>query len=173
MILESIRIIADALEDSTYGVNAQLPSLDIDSGDTVPENIKTFADETRDILVALDRVAEPLPSINVFLGGPIDAEPEVLTTTRDADVPITIRIALSNDQAQNGTRDIYYYMRAVEKCLRDLGSNANAADRSRNNVQYNEYTDWRIQRRFVKIDDANGAVTLQIDFTARVRDINP
>lgn len=173
MILETVRVVSAALENLTYGVNAQLASLDIDSGDTVPTNIVTIGNETEDFLVAMGRVVTPFPSLSVALDGDADLDGEVLTTIRDAEIPIAIRMGLSNDQAQNGLRDTYYYLRAVIKTLRDLSSNSNIADRTRNNICVAEILELTHRPLFREIEDTNGIVTGQLIVTYKVRDVNP
>jgi hypothetical protein len=173
MILETIRIVSEALENGTYGVNAQLSSLDIDSGDTVPTNIVKVGNETEDFLVAMGRVVTPLPSLNVALDGDVDLDPEVMTIVRDGDVVIAIRVGQSNDQAQNGMRDTYYYLRAIQKTLRDLSANGNIDARTRNNICVGEITEMIHRPLFREIEDTNAVVTGQLIVTYRVRDNNP
>lgn len=175
MLLETVRIFADGLGHATWGVNAQLPLLDYDAGDSQPENIATIADETRSFLVALERPAEPYPSLSVAINSPADLEPEVLTSTRDFEIPVRIRLGLANDQAQYGMRDTYYYLRAIQKSLRDFGANGTAPEafRTRNNVLMMEYTSMTHQPLFRMIEDAKGIVTGQLLVTVKVRDLNP
>lgn len=172
MILETVRVISDALGHLTYGVNAQLASLDIDSGDIVPTNIVKIANETENFLVALGRAAEPYPSLNVALDEDVELE-QVLTSHRDGTVTVAIRVALSNDQAHNGMRDTYYYLRAVAKTLLDLGSNSNVADRTRNNVCVGVLEELTHRPLFKELGDTNGLVTGQLIATYAVRDTNP
>ena len=173
MILETIRVVSTALSNGEYGVNAQLSNLDIDSGDTVPTNISKVANETEDFGVALGRVATPFPSLNVALDGDVDMDGEVQTTFREGEVTLVIRLGLANDQSDDGMRDTYYYLRAVEKTLRVLSSNVKEDDRKRNNICVAEILDMTHKTLFREIEDTNAIVTGQLVVKYKVRDVNP
>lgn len=173
MILETIRTVTDALVTGSIGVNAQLTSLDYDAGDSAPTNILTITDETENYLAALNRPAEPTPSITVALNADVDMDGEVMTSYRDGEIELAVRIALNNDQVQNGLRDIYYYSRAIEKCLRDLARNENASMRLRNNIQVQEILEMTHRPVFREVDDATTTLTGQLVVTWKVRDIAP
>lgn len=173
MIIETIRVVKDALADGTIGINAQLTTLDLDAGDSTPTDIATVTDETVNFEAALNRPSEPTPSVNVALNADVDLDGEVMTTFRDGEVELAIRVAVIEDQVHNGVRDIYYYIRAIEKCLRDLASNANAAVRLRNNVQVREILDMTHRPIFREIEDSGTTLTGQLVITWLVRDISP
>ena len=137
MILETIRMFADALATGSYGVNAQLTSLTYDGSDPRPASITTVADETRNNQVAIGRYPSDYPCLTVELdeGATVVMSGEIGTNNREAEIPVMVRYVQTNLEGDTGNQDAYYTLRAVEKCLAVFMDNVNASDRVRNYIQ--------------------------------------
>jgi len=171
MILETIRSLTDGLANATYGVNVKLTSVLLDGSDTRPSSIVTITDETRDAVVARGRLPEALPGIAVSLHDPVTADGEVMTSYRDGTITLAIRCAAQVSDTDKGNSSIYYIMRAIQECLKDYHSNANASDRLRNNVMIGECTDMQIHPPYHPNEDNIIAGGMTVTYS--VRDITP
>ena len=171
MILETIRLVANALATGSYGVNTQLSSLTLDVGDTVPPSLVTVVDETRNDEVAVGRYPETYPCLVVTLDGSVELQGEVTSNYRDAEVTVMVRYVQSNIETAQARTDCYYTLRAVQKCLKTFFSNLQAADRSKNNVQVIECLSFEHVPMFENINDT--MVTSGIRIKMFVRDITP
>ncbi len=128
MIVETLRLLTDWANDPTTGFAAKLALLTLDGSDTVPA-IGTIADETRNNLVALNR----LPSTNgiaVNLQQIPLLDGEVTINTRDGWADVLFRIGRTTADAMNAVRDTSYIARAGIQSLRDF----NASTRTRNGI---------------------------------------
>lgn len=172
MILESLRIVTDALRDPAYGVNAQLDGIPVDDEDAVPEQVVFIGDSTRDEEVA-EWIAPPrVPAIYVVQASPASLEGDSPTGRRDGE-----RIALGlwyigrdSDRARSNT-SAHYTLRAVVRTLDTLFSNVNAADRTRNSVSLIDLDSltWGEASASIGEKGASGAVVM----IARARDMAP
>lgn len=135
MILETIRMIADALESEVYGVNVQLQTLFINLEDTTPDDVEYVADETRDADVAVGRYPEAYPCLVVTLDGTVPLNGEVVSNYRDGELNIIVRYIHDSIETAKARTNAYYTLRAVQKCLRVFFSNLYAEDREQNGVQ--------------------------------------
>lgn len=171
MILETIRAVADGLANVTYGVNAQLQTIQKDGSDATPQNVVGVYDETRSDEVAVGRYPKAYPHLTVTLDGAVDLQGEVVSGNRDAEVTVLIRYVQKNVDSSMGRTDAYYTMRAVQKALKTFFSNAQAADRNRNNIQIIECQGFEHIQMFDNVDDA--MVTSGIRVTMFVRDAQP
>ena len=171
MILETVRMVADALAHSGYGVNVQLATLSLDGGDPVPSPIAVIADETRSPDVAVGRYPTTTPCLTVTLEGNVSLDGEVISDNRDADVTILIRYVTRDVDAASGNADVLYTLRAVQKTIRAFNSNTNAIDRVRNAIQILECLSMEHASLFDSIDDV--VCTGGVRVTFKVRDTNP
>lgn len=147
MRLELVRITADWLKDTTYGVNAKIPGVERDAGDAVPPLIADWTpesgpatiavfDETRHDWVARKQAPPARPALYVMAEGGVDLAGEVGTYIRDTTRPAVVIIRYVSDKADRAVQitDAEYTLRAVVRSLRELMRNANVAARTRNNV---------------------------------------
>jgi hypothetical protein len=171
MLLETIRMVADALANNTIGVNAQLATLTVDAGDALPASIVTVADETRNGQVAVGRYPTTLPCLTVTLNGQVELDGEVVSSYRDAEVSILIRFVTQDADTAQGNTNAYYTLRAVVKALREFNRNTNESLRSRNGIHVLECKSLTHVQLFENIDDAY--VTGGIEVTFHVRDTTP
>lgn len=116
MILETIRALADHLDDDTVGVGAKLATTPRDGSDPLPAT-PTILDETRSFAVALGRPPASLPALTLHLDSVIDLDPRSAQQTRDGQVAVLCRYVCREADVANGTRDAYYVMRALERSL--------------------------------------------------------
>lgn len=171
MIIEVLRLFTTGLLNSTYGINQQIGSLDVFSGDTVPPNVISISDESQNIVVANSRILKPMPSIAVVQAGPAELDPNVLTTVRDGEVTIGIRYYAENSQTQNIRRNALYTMRALEKFLQDFFNDTNDADRIINNIQVCAVLDLRHES--ITAFEEDNILIGQLTLTLLVRDTRP
>lgn len=167
MVKETLRLLTDALNHPTYGVNIQLDQI---AGSTAP-NVTAY-DETRNDQVAMGHNAEPYPSLNVVLAEPANMQGEVHTSLRDGiSLPIAIGYVGRNTDSAEGVCHLWDTIRAVQFCLRDWLRNENAADRELNNVQVVSCTEISVLPNMVGPNDA--LVPGGLIATLYVRDVYP
>lgn len=172
MLVETIRMVADFLQDGTGGVNQQLSGMTYDGSDTAPPSIVTFADETRNLTAALHRTPQSLPCLLVTIDDDTPLEPDVVSDIRYGEVTVLVRYISEDVETNEGNRDTYYTMRAVEKCLRDfLADNGGSTNRNRNGIQIVETVRMTHTRLFENINDKQ--VTCGLRVTFKVRDTQP
>jgi hypothetical protein len=165
MVKETIRMVADAITNETYGVNVFL------SGSGAPP-IASVGDETRDDEVAMGNPSKPYPSLSVGLGEPLQLEGEVMTAYRDG-IDLSIQIAYMGRDVKiaQGNTDMWDTMRALQKTLRQWLLNENAPDRELDDIQVINATGMEV------LPNASGPEDLVIPggiiLRLRVRDIAP
>lgn len=151
-----MRIVADWLQDATYGVNAKLDVLSYDSGDTQPSDIATVADETRNASAAVRRFdGLTLPALLVT-APEVEYRPAEMAQygeRSDSYVTVLIRYAertLAGDDAiTNGN----YIVKAIVASLRELHKNDNVASRTRNSVRLVSCEDLRELGLYEEVED--------------------
>lgn len=162
MIKETIRMVADALENGSYGVNEFL----------TPENrVASFGDETRSDVVAQGMPLEPYPSLNVTLAQPAEFEGEVRTSYRDGfDITIQVSYISKSAKMAEGNAHMWDVMRAVTKTLRRWLSNESAGDRELDGVQVIACTGIEISPPLSVSDDS--VIPASLVIRLRIRDID-
>lgn len=171
MILEVIRMVADALGHDEYGVNAKIAALPVDEGDSAPSTVVTIADETRNGDVARGRFPSGRPCLTVMLHQSVELDPEKQQGIRDGEVDVVIRMVVEDVESENGNRDTYYVLRAVKQTIAAFMDNANVADRSRNDIQIKQVLGMQAVTQFQRVED--GIITAAIVLKLAVRDIQP
>lgn len=173
MLLEAVRIFADALDDVSYGVNAQLPDIERDAGDPQPPDIRWVKDVSRDQGAVEGRLPSDWPGIVVGPSGfAARAEGQVTTEKRDAeDVGVTAEWVSGKSDLADALRDGLYTLRAIQRTLDDLFEAAQDADRSRNNCRLLNAQDLEFGE--IIIDDDAGRVVLPTTIRFYMRDDNP
>lgn len=169
MELSALRALTDWLNDATYGVNAKLAALDLDSGDSAPAALVTIADETRHPLVARRRPPDT-PSIGVWLHDKWDLEGEVFTVARDTvgeGIPVHIRIATSEAYTDRGIRTLYYYARAVRLSVRDWLRNDNIAARTRNQIAVEQASGITVYAPYKEAEDTPLCLSMLVHLQVR------
>lgn len=171
MILECCRIISDYLSNGTNGVNALLATTPLDAGDTVPANLLSILDATRDGNVARGRLPASLPGLAVTAERVENILPHVVTNDAEMDVTVLIRLGMTAPQTETAFRNISYYLRTIVRSLRRFNTNQDPTVRIRNGVylesceQLDEFTLWQV------IDDS--VVTGGVLARYHVRDQGP
>lgn len=146
MRVEVIRIIADWLENATYGVNGMLLQVPRDAGDAKPANV-VIRDETRDSWVArgvaprLVSASEVIVAVSSFQEGSIEGL-DTLTgyTWQPGELPVVIRVIRQDVDSAVANLDSGITTRAVRWSLNLLRRHQNTASRIRNKVQLHEFT---------------------------------
>lgn len=173
MILETLRMVVDALQTGSYGVNYQIASGSFSDSDTGPDPVLSFYDETRNAQVAQGQIPVPMnyPGIVVTLQSDPDLIPEVENNYRDAHIEICITAVIKDTDTERANTNTFYTLRAIEQCIRVFNSNAHAQDRQRNNIQIINATAMRHTKQFKNPDD--GLIMGSLQITYLVRDIAP
>jgi hypothetical protein len=177
MLLETDRLTADWLNNVTVpgdGVNALLASTPVDSGDSVPANLATITDETRDENVARGQLPDVLPALAVSIDAIEDLDGQVVQVTRDGKVKVRIRVGVSNAVTSDAVRDVSYYLRTAMRSLRKMfDQSSNALNRTRNGI-YLETCDSMAEAIVWTKDQADTSiVTGYILATLQLRDLAP
>ena len=133
MVLATIRAVADALSNPTYGLAVQLPLVDYDGADTAP-SAPSIIDQTRNIDAALGRYNDQDNTVSVFLGEGVEMDGEVRQYYRDGSVPIICRYIRSEAQAEENTSAVFYMLQAIERALRVWLSSTTESDRVRSHI---------------------------------------
>ncbi len=174
MILESARMVADWLSDGTHGVNVLLASTPVDAGDSVPANLQSIADETRDGNVARGQLPELMPGIAVTIDVIKNLDGQVTQVTRDGQVKVRIRVGVVNADTENGVRDVSYYLRTAMRSLRKMfDQSVTAPMRTRNNIYLESCLEMLEQIVWTKDQPDTTFVTGYILATLQLRDLTP
>lgn len=115
MILETVHLVAEALRDPEYGVNAQLANVQRFPADPMPPLLKRVYDVSKDNEASF-KTGVPLeyPHLLVRADGPVQMTPEKLTAPdRFGEVPVLIRYAVKKEQMQQAFRAMAYTLRAI------------------------------------------------------------
>ena len=139
MILETVRIIANWLEDTTYGVNALASSVPRDTGVTVFPRVSVL-NSTTTATVARGQIPASADDLPALLVTPADTAvnqvtPGVRPWPPDAEVTVLIRYATAMADTAAAERDASQTIRAVWRSLGQLMlQDANGADRTISSV---------------------------------------
>lgn len=169
MRLETIRMNAAAADDATIGVNAMLAALPLDGSDTRPPNV-TIYNQVDHPWVARRAINLPGDAVT-FPALAILAQPstvhQVMTSVRDAEIPIVFAYLVKADTAVN-QRHASYTTRALMRFLRLFTDNAGASFRARNGVQLiNPMDDVRQGESIQPWDKALAIAATEITWLAR------
>jgi hypothetical protein len=183
--LETTRMVADWLQygtngfggavNGTYSVNALLPAVPRDSGDTQPANITVY-DATRNGWVA--RMTAPnegsgiiFPALAVFVHGGLQFDGEVGTVIRDGTGDVAIVYVTQRQDTAAARADALYTMRAVKRSLKQFHDNAQVAFRIRNSIALRSCDTLRDG----KFDDTKDGIVLSTALIAtyHIRDESP
>ncbi len=138
MIVETVDLIAEWLDDATNGVNAKLTGVDILSGDIRPPDIQSILAETRNSEVARDRFPQDpkhYPALTVTVHDRFALDVSIRNDKWVAlSFPVAIGYAIRKDDTKVGLREWEYTARAVLQSLYTLEDPTNAASRTRHNV---------------------------------------
>lgn len=168
MILNTIRLIADALGSPIIGVNAKLATMDF-AEDDAPANIALVADETRNDTVALRQAPDTTPALLVTADDSVDVSSNLLNSrAQDATVSVVVHYIGSHVLTGTGRTDYYHTMRAVRSTIGDLFDPANEAARTRNGILAMDYETMTLVEPGTFKE--TGTITGGLRVTVRVRD---
>lgn len=176
MILDTLRLVTDWLNDGTNGVNAKIATTPRDGGDSAPTSLTAIVDETRNGAAARRKLPATVPALVVRLAtaAPLDAEVGPNSDKRYGDIPLAIWYGDRDATSENGNRDAHYILRTVERVLRQLTNPANGAGltaKVRNSVTLLFWKDWRYNTQDEPLED--GTIHGALFVTARVQDTVP
>lgn len=167
MILETVRIMTDALADGSYGVNVKLAAIPIDVGDDAAPPVAVIGDITRDRWAAELMDPPKIPALLVAPAGPGFLKGEVLAgPIRLAEtIPIDVIYIGRDVDSQDALAHMMLTFRAVLQTLRDLMGNDQADDRVRNNVCVVSAKDvtWGLAEMPLESAGATGALTVSFE----------
>ena len=170
-----MRIIKDWL-DGASGVNAELAAMtsdDLDTNDTVPPDVETIIDESRDGNAALKLVPQDmtLPALLIFQSEafaiPIGVSQGKIKATVG---PIAIAYAVRTSEPAAGKEDAFYTMDAVYRSINNLFI-GNEATRTRAGIQLVNLRNLDLAPMDEQIGDATLTLALIIRF--QVHDTRP
>ena len=137
MILETLDLLADWLNDPTNGVNAKLAAVPRSGTDTVPPDLALIVAETRDFGAALGQLPDQdadYPCLLVSQSGDgSQFDPHAKQGVRDAEIDVLIRYGAKEAQAAKGSRDALYTFRAVQRSV-EAWMESVEANRERNGI---------------------------------------
>ena len=171
-----MRIIKDWLDDATNGVNAELAAMttdDLDTSDTVPPDVETIIDESRDGNAALKLVPQDmtLPALLIFQSEafviPIGVSQGKIKATVG---PIAIAYAVRKSDPAAGNEDAFYTMDAVYRSINNL-FDGNEATRTRAGIQLVNLRNLDLAPMEDQVGDATLTLALIIRF--QVHDTRP
>lgn len=164
-------MVADWLQDATFGVNALLAGVPRDGGDPVPPALASVIDETRDQVAAREQLPKSgFPLLEVFAAG-VEIPGDIGGPLLEGDLSVGIRYATKQVNSATAVRDARYTMRAVRRSLMQLNRNENEAARTRNSILLIYCVSLRQVPHFEKREDAwfvGGLVA-----TYKARDVAP
>jgi hypothetical protein len=163
MILETLRMVTDWLNDGTNGVNAMLATMPLDAADSaLPTNLVTISDATRDGNVARKRLPATLPGIGVMALEQSHDATNISVGDDEGEIRIAIRLGFTNAQSEQAVRDSSYYVRAILKSFRRFTSNSDPLVRQRNSVYLEGAHDVKSAMLWEVVDDSiiTGAVVV-------------
>lgn len=168
-----IRMVATVLGNGTYGVNAELPKIELDAGDTAPPNVAAIVDESKDGQAARRTLirGQTTPVLYVMQGEVLEVPLGKTQAGIDADVPVLIAYGGKHSSTEVGKERAWYTMEAVLRTLTQFHSNAKAADRKLANIEIQNARDMQLQM----MDEVRGDDRLQLGLLInyQVKDLNP
>lgn len=173
MLIETLRAVADALNDVTIGVNAQLSGIPLDAGDPALTPLTLITDETNNLSLAMNKAPNDsgYPLLLVTLAAPVEMKGEVMSDIRSSEVRVLVQYIAQGSTTQNVVRDAYYAMRGVQRCLHDFHSNDNQSMRYRNGIQIQECLS--MTHQLVDTYESDNKIVTGMLVTYLVRDSQP
>lgn len=174
MILETVRIIADWLDDATYGVNALAASVPTDTGVTQFPAV-TVLNSTESGATARGQIPDVSSNLPALLVTPADQPidqiaPGARPWPPDASVTVLVRYATAKADTAAAERDASQTIRAVWRSLGQLMvTSAGETARTRAQVQLLHITS--LQAATLYEDNKDVIVTGGVLVTSRVRDL--
>lgn len=171
-----MRIIKDWLDDVADGVNAELAAMtadDLDTNDTVPPDVATIIDESRDGNAALKNLPADVttPALIIFQAEAFTLPIGLNQGKTDATVgPIAIAYATRSSDPATGKEDAFYTMDAAYRSLNNLFV-GNEATRTRAGIQLLNLSNLELAPMEEEVGDA--VLTLALITRFHVRDTRP
>lgn len=175
MQIELLRIVAEGLRDSNYGVNSQIASMSTVGGDDSPPDVSSVKEYTKDEEVADGKLGPEWPVLVVSPDGPMRLEGEVGQTYRDGTTPIAIRYGTAQGNLAAASREALYTLEAVLKFWKDFLDNNNISDRTLDNVVLRSLGTGEEGIEYGQIveEAQDGMITGAMRVFCHVRDKNP
>ena len=176
MILETLRLFTDRLNDGTTGLNAKLLGVPRSGGDAAPTPLALIADETRNLHASFGRMPDQAASYPCLLvsqpEGGNSLDPHAMAgAQRDGTVHVLLRFGQLESDAIKGTRDLHYTLRAAQRVLEHWMQSAPEAQRTLSSVCVYWVEDLVVQSIWSPVGDKICTGGMLITF--RVRDLAP
>lgn len=141
----AVRMVADWLQDATYGIDAIAAVVPRDGSDSAPPTVHVY-DETRHGWVARNQIPKPqgtsiqFPAVVVFLqNGKYDSGvPDSQSTgarTIDGTVQLAVQLLMADSTTENVVTSGLYLLRAIRNALLQLDDPANENARTRTEIR--------------------------------------
>lgn len=180
MIIETVRYVADLLNDDTAGLNVKLAAIGLDSTvagveDTRPADINAVLNEFDHDLAARRQVpqdgSQEAPFCMVFQARDADLDGWITAEKIDArSVPIAIMFVQRDADTATGNLAGGYYVRCAMQCINGDGA-GDSSNRERNNIQVLQHNNMIPVAPFIPIGDAVMTRGLIVDFQTRDLDV--
>jgi len=167
MIIQTNRMVSSFLGNTTYGVNAQINSLTLDSGDTTPPQLLGIYDATTDSRVALKQLPTVFPSLIVQPYQQHILVPMVGTVIRYGTVHIVISYYNNNTDAPTSLSSGLYTLQAIERSLRAFMENGQASFRIKGNVGISGMSGLSFENIYNSVGDGNLLCAATVAFDVR------
>lgn len=171
MIVATVRMLADFLNDPTFGVNATIPTVTRDGTDSIPPNVVGIYDATRDARVAVGQLPTTFPAIVVAPYQVQTLESMVPTIIRYGTVHVMVTYYINKSDAVSGLTWGLYTIQAIERCIKAFMDNAQANYRVRNGIGIAGCSSMQLEPNYTPVGDTAIACGILVGF--QVRDSNP
>lgn len=177
MIVEVVKITADAFGDGSYGVNAKLPTIPVytGAGHATPPNVSEIVTTFDDDKVAHEEQPVNSPVLIVAAGEPFRLDGEPMTDHIDGrQGTVTTLYYTTEKNYAKALRHASYTLRAALWTLVDLFDPQRAgseADREEHGIQLVGMSDHDFLSTTIELD--TGAITGTLRSTYQVRELLP
>jgi hypothetical protein len=172
MIIETVRYVADVLDDVTIGVDAKIDAIGLDGADTRPVDLASVKNEFDHGIVARRHVpaAESTPMLMVFQPREVELDGWVTTEVMDVrDLPVAVVVVTQDADTEGANVASAYYVRAIMQSLNDR--TITEGRRTRNNVQIMNHRNVVFINPYMPIGDA--VMTRGVLLGFQSRDLTP
>lgn len=167
MILETLTLIAGALNHPTYGVAAKYATIPTASLTVRVVPPVVIASELTHAQLATDAYEGPFPALLVMQSDDVQLIPHNASGARDSDFTAVISYRGSIMPQDVGVSSGLLTMKAVQRCIESLFADVNEPDRGLNGVYLWDYHRMTQSPMLHNPDDNKQSCTLKIEMMVR------
>lgn len=172
MIIETVRFVADLLDDETNGVNAKIEAIGLDGTDTRPGDIAAVLNEFDSPAIARRQIGADVttPVLAVFTPRDTDLTGWVTTGVMDArDVMVAIVVVDKDADSEVANLNSAYYVRAIMQSINSVATGDTT--RTRNNVQILAHRNVTLIQPWIEVGNAWMSRGVLVGFQSRELDV--